>query len=93
MTGALLAAAAASGDTQADKAKAGACLVCHGANGQGTGSFSALAEESQDELLQALKDYVSGKPIAATMKMMAAAKLKDESLPDVAAYFASQKKK
>lgn len=93
MTRAPLAAAAAGGDTRSDKAKAGACLVCHGANGQGSGSNPALAEDIQDELLQALKDYISGKPISATMKMMAAAELEDENMPDVAAYSAAQKKK
>ena len=87
-----LSAGAAGGNAEAGKVKAGACVGCHGANGQGVASFPALAGKNQDELLQALKDYKSGKRANATMKMLAG-NIKDEDMPDLAAYFAALKKK
>jgi cytochrome c553 len=84
-------AAAQAGDAKAGKAKAGACIGCHGANGEGKAPNPALAGKSEDQLMQAMKDYKSGKRNNATMKAMASG-LKDQDLPDVAAYFASMKK-
>ncbi|MBI4290360.1 MAG: c-type cytochrome [Betaproteobacteria bacterium] len=89
---ALSAAAAAGGNAQAGKAKAGACVGCHGANGQGAGPIPALAGKSEEELLRALKDYKSGKRTNATMKN-AVGQVKDADMPNLAAYFASLKKK
>ncbi len=84
-------AAQAGGDAAAGKAKAGACVGCHGANGEGKAPNPALAGKSEDELLTALKDYKSGKRPNATMKMMAGT-LKDADMANVSAYFASLKK-
>ncbi len=84
-------AALAGGDAAAGKAKAGACVGCHGANGEGKAPNPALAGKSENDLLQALKDYKSGKRANATMKMMAGT-LKDADMANVSAYFASLKK-
>ncbi len=88
---ALSATAQAGGNAQAGKSKAGACVGCHGANGEGKAPNPALAGKTEDELLQALKDYKSGKRANATMKMMVGT-MKEADMPDVAAYFASLKK-
>jgi len=85
------AAAQAGGNAAAGKAKASGCVGCHGAKGEGVAPNPALAGKSEDQLLQALKDYKSGKRVNATMKMMAGT-LKDQEMADVAAYFASLKK-
>ena len=86
------ATAQAAGNAQAGKAKASGCVGCHGANGEGVAPNPALAGKSEGEIVQALKDYKSGKRANATMKMMAGT-LKEQDMPDVAAYFASLKKK
>ena len=89
---ALSATVAAGGNAQAGKARSGACVGCHGANGEGVAPNPALAGKSEDGLLQSLKDYKSGKRVNAIMKTMVGS-LKDEDMPDVAAHFASFKKK
>ncbi|TSA41704.1 MAG: cytochrome c, partial [Betaproteobacteria bacterium] len=58
----------AGGDVQAGKAKTGACAGCHGANGEGSGPNPALAGKKEYQLIQALKDYKSGKRANAMMK-------------------------
>ena len=88
---ALSVSAQAGGNAQAGKAKAGSCVGCHGANGEGKAPNPPLAGKSEADILQALKDYKSGKRANATMKMMAGT-IKEADTPDVAAYFASLKK-
>jgi cytochrome c553 len=83
-------AAQAAGDAAAGKAKAAACAACHGANGKGVPPNPALAGKSEDELLQALKDYKSGKRANAVMKGMTAG-LSDRDMANLAAYYASLK--
>jgi len=83
--------AQAAGNVQAGKARASACVGCHGAKGEGIAPNPALAGKSEDEIVQALKDYKSGKRVNATMKAMASS-VKEPDMPDVAAYFASLKK-
>lgn len=83
--------AQAAGNPQAGKAKAGGCVGCHGAQGQGIAPNPALAGRSEDDIVQALKDYKSGKRVNATMKAMATS-VKEPDMPDVAAYFAAMKK-
>jgi cytochrome c553 len=84
-------AAQAAGDVAAGKAKAKACAGCHGANGEGVKPNPALAGKSEDELVQAMKDYKSGKRANPVMKSMVAS-LSDQDMANVAAYFASLKK-
>ena len=80
----------AAGDAQAGKGKAAACAACHGAGGQGVGSNPPLAGKSEAQLVQALKDYKSGKRDNAIMKGMASS-LSDQDMENVAAYYASLK--
>jgi len=84
--------AQAAGDAQAGKAKAGACAGCHGANGEGVKPNPALAGKSEDEIVQALKDYKSGKRANPIMKTFAM-QLNDQDMVNVAAYYASLKAK
>ena len=80
----------AAGDVQAGKAKAAACAPCHGANGQGVAPNPPLAGKSEAQLIQALKDFKSGKRDNAVMKGMAGP-LSDHDMENLAAYYASLK--
>jgi cytochrome c553 len=84
--------AEAGGDAQAGKAKAASCAGCHGANGEGKAPFPALAGKKEEQLIQALKDYKSGKRDNAMMKTFAT-QLSDQDAANVAAYYASLKGK
>jgi cytochrome c553 len=81
----------AGGDASAGKAKVAACAGCHGANGEGRDKNPPLAGKPEAELLQAMKDYKSGKRQNAIMKTFAS-KPSDQEIADVAAYYASLKK-
>ncbi len=82
--------AQAGGDAQAGKAKAAVCVGCHGANGQGVAPNPALTGKSEDQLLQAMKDYKSGKRNNPVMKTFAT-QLTDGDMENLAAYYASLK--
>jgi cytochrome c553 len=84
--------AQAGGDAQAGKAKAKACATCHGANGEGKAPNPALAGKPEDQLIQALSDYKSGKRANPIMKTFAS-QLNDQDAANVAAYYASLKGK
>jgi cytochrome c553 len=84
-------AAQAAGDAAAGKAKAKACVGCHGANGEGVKPNPPVAGKSEDELVQAMKDYKSGKRVNPVMKSMVSS-LNDQDMANVAAYYASLKK-
>jgi cytochrome c553 len=86
-----VAVAQAGGDAAAGKAKAAACAGCHGANGEGKAPNPALAGKAEDQTLQALKDYKSGKRTNAVMKTFATP-LSDKDMANLAAYYASLKK-
>jgi len=81
----------AAGAAQAGKAKAAACAGCHGPNGEGIGPNPPLAGKSEDQIVQALQDYKSGKRANPIMKPMAAM-LGDQDMSDIGAYYASLKK-
>jgi cytochrome c553 len=85
-------AAQAAGDVAAGKAKAKACAGCHGANGEGVKPNPVLAGKSEDELVQAMKDYKSGKRVNPVMKSMMAS-LSDQDMSNLGAFFASSKAK
>lgn len=85
-----ISAAQAAGDVQAGKTKAAGCVGCHGANGQGVPPNPALAGKSEDQLLQAMKDYKSGKRANAVMKALTGP-LSDQDIQNLAAYYASLK--
>jgi len=80
----------AAGDVQAGKVKAAACAACHGANGQGVAPNPPLVGKSEAQLIQALKDFKSGKRDSAVMKGMASP-LSDQDIENIAAYYASLK--
>jgi cytochrome c553 len=82
----------AAGDAAAGKTKAAGCAGCHGANGEGVKPNPPLAGKSEAELVQALKDYKSGKRVNPIMKAMATP-LSDSDMANVAAYYASLKAK
>jgi cytochrome c553 len=82
----------AAGDPQAGKAKAATCAGCHGANGEGKNPYPALAGKSEASLVEAMQDYKSGKRSNAIMKGFVA-KLSDEDMANLAAYYASLKGK
>jgi cytochrome c553 len=80
----------AAGDVQAGKVKAAACAACHGANGQGVAPNPPLVGKSETQLIQALKDFKSGKRDNAAMKGMASP-LSDQDIENIAAFYASLK--
>ena len=84
--------ALAGGDPAAGKAKAATCAGCHGANGEGVKPNPALAGLPEAKFVQAMKDYKSGKRANPVMKTFADP-LNDQDLANLAAYFASLKKK
>jgi cytochrome c553 len=86
----VIGSAQAAGDPAAGKAKAAGCAGCHGANGQGIPPNPALAGKSEDQLVQALQDFKSGKRDNAVMKAMTAG-LSDQDMANLAAYYASLK--
>jgi cytochrome c553 len=84
------ATAEAAGNVEAGKAKAAACVGCHGANGQGVPPNPALKGKTEDELVETMKDYKSGKRNNAVMKAFAA-QLNEQDIENLAAYYASLK--
>jgi cytochrome c553 len=87
----IAAVAQAAGDAQAGKAKAASCAGCHGANGEGVKPNPPLAGMKEDQFVQAMKDYKSGKRANPVMKGMAA-QADDKDVANLAAYYASLKK-
>lgn len=85
-------AAQAGGNAQAGKTKAATCAGCHGANGEGIAPNPALAGKKEDQIIQAMKDYKSGKRANPVMKTFAS-QVNDQEVADLAAYYASLKKK
>jgi cytochrome c553 len=86
-----LVAPAQPGNAAAGKGKTESCAGCHGAAGVGTGlPGPTLAGQSEAYLIEALKDYKSGKRNNALMKAMVAS-VSDGDLADVAAYYAGLK--
>ena len=79
-------------DAAAGKAKATSCAGCHGPAGEGVGQNPALAGMPQAKFVQAMKDYKSGKRPNPVMKNLAAP-LDDSDVANLAAYYASLKKK
>lgn len=84
--------AQAGGDPAAGKAKAATCAGCHGANGEGVKPNPPIAGQPESKFIQALKDYKSGKRPNPVMKTFAD-QLNDQDVANLAAYYASLKKK
>jgi len=82
----------AAGDIAAGKAKAAACVGCHGANGEGVAPNPPLAGMSESQFIQAIEDYKSGKRANPVMKAFATP-LSAADNANLAAYYASLPKK
>lgn len=86
---ALLAGAAAAGDPQAGRAKAAACVVCHGQAGlSAVPDAPHLAGQPAIYLEQQLRSYRSGLRRHAQMNVVAKP-LSDEDIADLAAWFSA----
>ncbi|HSV20362.1 MAG TPA: cytochrome c [Casimicrobiaceae bacterium] len=83
--------ATAAGDPAAGKTKAASCAGCHGANGEGKGSYPALAGHSEADTVKALQDYKSGARPSPVMKPLSTP-LSDADMANLGAYYASLKK-
>lgn len=81
--------ALASGDPAAGEARAGTCIGCHGANGEGVEPNPPLAGLEEGYMTKQLQDFKSGARENA-MKKMILQPLSDQDLADLAAYFASK---
>jgi cytochrome c553 len=82
--------AQAAGDPAAGKAKAAACAMCHGPEGQGTQVAPKLAGQDPAHFIEALQDFRSGKRDNAMMKAQAGP-LTPDDMANLAAYYASLK--
>ena len=82
----------AAGDVAAGKAKAAPCVGCHGANGEGVPPNPPLAGMPENQFVQALDDYKSGKRANPVMKAFATP-LSAQDEANLAAYYASLPKK
>lgn len=83
----------AGGDPQAGRQKSAACQSCHGPDGVSPSpAFPHLAGQHRDYLIQALSDYQTGKRRNAIMQGFAAP-LSRQDIEDLAAFYASQKKR
>ena len=85
-------AAQAAGDAAAGKTKAAGCAGCHGANGEGVKPNPVLAGKPEADIVQALKDYKSGKRANPVMKGLATP-LSDQDMANLGAHYASLKAK
>lgn len=81
--------ALASGDIAAGKEKAAVCAACHGADGNAPDpQYPRLAGQWENYLLQALKEYKSGKRDNPIMKGFVAT-LSEQDMENLSAYFSS----
>lgn len=81
--------AVAAGDIEAGKAKAIACMACHGEGGNSIQPiFPKLAGQSEGYLFKQLKDYASGARSGAIMSGIVAT-LDEQDMADLSAYYAS----
>jgi len=83
------ASALASGDPAAGETKAGTCVGCHGANGEGVEPNPPLAGLKEAYIAKQLQDFKSGARENA-MKKMILQPLSEQDVADLAAYFASK---
>lgn len=82
--------AVAAGDVDAGMKLAAKCSGCHGKNGEGKGKNPPVAGMDTAAHVKALQDYKSGARDHKAM-MRAVAKLSDQDLADIAAYYATLK--
>jgi cytochrome c553 len=83
--------AVAGGNVEAGKAKSAVCAGCHGADGNSpVAMFPKLAGQHEDYLYHSLQGYKTGKRKNAIMQEQVA-KLSDQDMKDLAAFFAKHK--
>ncbi|MDH3231178.1 MAG: c-type cytochrome [Alphaproteobacteria bacterium] len=82
--------ASADGDATAGKKLAAKCGGCHGKNGEGKKDNPPLAGMDAAAHVKALQDYKSGARDHKAM-MRSVAKLSDQDMADLAAFYASMK--
>lgn len=81
----------AAGNPQAGREKAQPCQDCHGVDGKSVDpAYPNLAGQHESYLIKALADYRSGARDNAIMNSFAA-KLSNQDIEDLAAWYASQK--
>ncbi len=86
----LAGSAGAAGDVAAGEKLAAKCGGCHGKNGEGKKDNPPLAGMDAAAHVKALQDYKSGARDHKAMQR-SVAKLSDQDLADIAAYYASLK--
>lgn len=82
--------AGAAGDTAAGEKLAAKCSGCHGKAGEGKKKNPPLAGMDAAAHVKALQDYKSGARDHKAM-MRSVAKLSDQDMADIAAYYAAMK--
>jgi cytochrome c553 len=82
----------AAGDIGAGKAKASACMGCHGTAGLGNAENPPLAGKDAKQLVQQMRDYKSGARQHLLMNQMMKP-LSEQDIENLAAYYASLKAK
>jgi cytochrome c553 len=87
------ASAAAAGNAESGKAKAGACMACHGPDGNSPAdTWPKLAGQMPEYITKQLQDFRAGLRSNEQMSPMAKP-LSDPDIADLAAYFSSQQVK
>jgi cytochrome c553 len=82
----------AGGDAAVGKEKSAMCGACHGADGNSAvPTFPSLAGQAEGYLTKQIKDFKSGARKDPVMSGQAAA-IDDADIPNLAAYFSSQKR-
>lgn len=80
-------------DIDVGKAASTSCVGCHGADGKSPimPTYPKIAGQSEQYLINALKDYRAGKRTSASAMMMKgmATTIPEDKIDDIAAYFAS----
>ena len=88
---AVIGAAHAAGDAEAGKAKAAACVACHGPDGNSPApNFPKLAGQHARYLAKQLKEFKASERIDPTMNAMTAP-LSEQDMADISAFYATQK--
>jgi cytochrome c553 len=83
--------ASAAGNPEAGQQKAAACTACHGPDGNSLADmWPKLAGQLPDYIVKQLKDFKAGKRTDEQMSPQVA-NLAEADMPDIAAYFATQK--
>lgn len=82
--------ALAEGDPQAGKAKAAACVACHGADGNSlAAAFPKIAGQGEKYLLKQMQEIKEGvRPVAQMAGQLD--NMSDQDLQDIASYYAGQ---